>query len=68
MRYEFDVKMFAVITVVAADADEGRIAVLEKLDGAFANFGAWDNGDPILATVCVDGDPDLIEEGTNDDE
>ena len=55
-EYAFDVKLFATIRVQAESVDEARQMVREHVDCADANFGAWPNGDPILAEASVDDD------------
>lgn len=55
-EYAFDVKMFATIRATATSEDEARQLVKDHIDSGEANFGAWPNGDPILASVTVDDD------------
>jgi hypothetical protein len=45
-EYLFDIKLFASIRVNAASESEARGLVLEHLDCASINAGAWPNGDP----------------------
>ncbi|SFU98797.1 hypothetical protein SAMN04488527_1742 [Aliiroseovarius crassostreae] len=57
-----DVKLFTSIRVKATSQEEAERMIQSALDGAEANFGAWEtSGDPILSTVSTDGTPDLIE-------
>lgn len=58
--FTFDVKMFATINVPADDEETAR-RMVQSLDGNFTNFGCWDNGDPITATIGLDGEHDLVE-------
>lgn len=60
-KYLFDVKVFAAIRVTAVSESEARENIRTKIDGATANLGCWDTGEPILAEVSIDGDLDLIE-------
>lgn len=53
-EYAFDVRLFATIRVEAQSEEEARALIREHLDAADANFGAWPNGDPILAEASVD--------------
>ena len=43
----------ATIEVEASSMDEAARLVRQCIDGSLANFGAWPNGDPILATVGI---------------
>jgi len=61
-QYTVDVKLFTTVTVTAGSEEEAQTRIRQALDGADANFGAWEEtGDPILSTVSVDGEGDLIE-------
>ncbi|WP_139231535.1 DUF4314 domain-containing protein [Aliiroseovarius crassostreae] len=61
-EYTMDVKLFTSIRVKATSQEEAERMIQSALDGAEANFGAWEtSGDPILSTVSTDGTPDLIE-------
>lgn len=60
-EYAFDVKMFATIRVQASSEAEAIQLIKENMDCADSNFGAWPNGDPILAEASIDGEPDLLE-------
>jgi hypothetical protein len=60
-EYLFDVKLFAAIRVNAENETDARQMLCEALDCASANFGAWPNGDPILAEASQDGEADLME-------
>lgn len=60
-EYLFDIKLFASIRVNAASEPEARGIVLEHLDCASINAGAWPNGDPILFEAGVARDLDLVE-------
>lgn len=55
-EFAFDVKLFAAIRVKASSEHEARQIIREHLHCADANFGAWPNGDPILAEATVDDD------------
>lgn len=60
--YLFDVKMFASFRVEAASEAEARVILASVLDGAEANFGCWPDGSPVLSTVAMDGEADLLED------
>lgn len=60
-EYAFDVKLLASIRVKASSEAEARVMLKEAFDCADTNFGAWPNGDPILAEASTDGDADLYE-------
>ena len=60
-EYLFDIKLFASIRVNAASEDEARATILDHLDCACVNAGAWPNGDPILFEASASGDFHLIE-------
>ena len=55
MRFTADAKFFADFTIEAESESEARATLERLLEGASANFGSYDNGDPILATVTLDG-------------
>jgi len=55
-EYTFDVKLFTTIRVEALNEADARKIVSDNIHGDEANFGAWPNGDPIIAEVCVDDD------------
>jgi hypothetical protein len=42
--------------VKASSLQEARLLMRERVQCTEANFGAWPNGDPILAEVSVDED------------
>lgn len=61
-EFAFDVKLFATIRVRAKNVGTARRLLRENIDCASANFGAWPNGDPIIAEASIDDDhPELIE-------
>ena len=60
-EYLFDIKLFASIRIKAESEAEARATILDHLDCACVNAGAWPNGDPILFEASVDGDFDLVE-------
>lgn len=60
-EFAFDVKLFATFRVTAQTEARARAMLDEALDAADTNFGAWPNGDPILAEASIDGPADLIE-------
>lgn len=60
-EYAFDIKMFAAIRVKANSEKEARKMLAEALNCADANFGAWDNGDPIMGEASIDGHASLYE-------
>ena len=62
-EYLFDVKLFASIRVKANSEAEARAMMIEALECADANFGAWPNGDPILAEASLDepANDELVE-------
>lgn len=60
-EYTFDVKLFATIRVKADSEAQAKAMLREHLDAADANFGAWPDGNPILAEASMDGTADLIE-------
>lgn len=53
-EYAFDVKLFAVVRVTATSEDEARKWIKENLDGASANLGMYEGGDPIITEVSLD--------------
>ena len=58
--YEFSVTIIGRVRVSAASADEASATIRDAINGSDdANLGAYPNGDPILATVCVEGDMEL---------
>ena len=60
-EYVFDVKLFTTLRVKADSEAKARADLRRMLNCADANFGAWDEGDPILGEVSMDGEPDLVE-------
>lgn len=63
--YTFDVKLFTTLRVQAPDEQTAR-DMIAALDGNAANFGAWPDGEPIVSSIGLDGEHDLIE--TDEDE
>lgn len=61
-EYTFNVKLFATIRVKAETVKKARAMIIKHVTsananfGACANFGAWPNGDPIVAEVTIDDD------------
>jgi hypothetical protein len=67
-KYTFDVEMFTSITVEADTEQEAEELICEKLDQAEANFGAWDNGDPILGDIGLPEDALALSSTDEDDD
>lgn len=59
--YAFDITLSAAVRVKADDEADARRQLRDAIDCADANLGAWRNGDPILAEVSLDGEPELYE-------
>lgn len=53
-KFTFDVKLFATLTVEAADERAARRMIDLHINGNDANFGAWPDGSPILGSVSQD--------------
>lgn len=53
-EYLFDLKLNTSLRVNAANESEARSVLIDQLDCADANFGAWPNGDPIVGEASVD--------------
>lgn len=71
--FMFDVHLLASIRVPAETDYLARTLLLEMIDAADANLGAWPNGDPILAEVSVLGrdggmEPAFVELVEEDDD
>lgn len=60
-EYAFDIEMRAAIRVKADSEKEARKMLRESLNCADANFGAWDNGDPITGEASMFGRASLYE-------
>jgi hypothetical protein len=60
-EYAFDVVMTATIRVRANSVAMARATLKEKLDAADSNFGAWDDGEPILGEASLHHIEDLRE-------
>lgn len=60
-EYLFDIKLFASIRIKAESEAEARATILDHLDCACVNAGAWPNGDPILFEASARGELPLIE-------
>jgi hypothetical protein len=60
-EYAFDVKLHTVIRVQAASMEEAEAMLRDAFYSADANFGAWPNGDPILAACSMEDAIDLLE-------
>lgn len=61
-EYVFGVWLFSTIRVNADSEEQAHRLLREHINCADANFGAWPNGDPILAEASVaDDHPELIE-------
>lgn len=56
-EYAFDLKLDVSLRVRASSYEQAVKKLRRKLDCANANFGAWDNGDPILAEASLNYDP-----------
>lgn len=54
-KFTFDMNLTAAITVDAPDAETAKKWLLETLDCADTNFGAYPNGEPILGEVSLNG-------------
>lgn len=52
-EFLFDMKLFASIRVKAETEDEARAMIVEAMNCADANFGAWPNGDPITGECSL---------------
>jgi hypothetical protein len=59
--YGFDLELACSLHVQATSHEHALRILRDKLDCADTNFGAWDNGDPILGEVSVRGTPALSE-------
>jgi hypothetical protein len=57
--YTFDLKLFASISVKANNVIEAREQLEGKLDCASVNFGAFDDGSPILGEASLDDEETL---------
>lgn len=60
-EFAFDVKFLAAIRVNAPDEQTARKMLREHLGCTDSNLGAWDNGEPILCELGIDGEADLYE-------
>jgi hypothetical protein len=60
-EYAFDTLLVCAIRVKAKDEKSAREMLAKHLDAASANLGAWPDGNPILAEVSLDGNPQLFE-------
>ena len=60
-EFTFDVPLAAVIRIHALDEDTARERLYEAIDGAAADFGPADDGDPLTGETTVDGEPELVE-------
>lgn len=60
-EYAFDITLAAALRVKASSEADARAVLAEVLDCADSNFGAWRNGDPILAEASLRGVPQLYE-------
>jgi len=56
-KYAFDLKLDVSLRVEAKSYAEAVKILREKLNCAEANFGAWDNGDPIEGEASLNYDP-----------
>lgn len=55
-QFTFDMRMVASITVAAGTAEQARQWLIDALEAANTNFGAYPNGDPILGEVSLADD------------
>lgn len=55
-QFTFDMRMVASITVEAGTAEQARQWLIDALDAASTNFGAYPNGDPILGEASLADD------------
>ena len=61
MKYEFQVTLLANFEVEGENRESAEQYVRLAIDGNLANFGAWPNGDPVLATVEIEGELECEE-------
>jgi hypothetical protein len=59
--YLFDVTVLATIRVEATNKEEAEKQIMDCLSGATANFGSWPDGTPILSTIDIEGQIDLMD-------
>ena len=60
-EFAFDVQLYACIRVPAGTEAEARTLLQQTVHLGLANFGAWPDGEPIMAEVAVDDELSLIE-------
>lgn len=61
MKYSFDLKLIAALTVEAPDAITATRIIRDLLNCADTNFGAFLDGSPALGEVSIDTDaPDCV--------
>lgn len=60
-EYAFDITLAAALRVKASSEADARAVLAEVMECADSNFGAWRNGDPILAEASLRGVPSLYE-------
>lgn len=58
-KFTFDMTLTAAISVDAPDAETAKRWLIEALDCADTNFGAYPNGDPILGEVSLNGEENI---------
>lgn len=52
-QHSFDLQILTSVTVKADSEEEARDIIRDRMHGVEANFGAWENGDPIVAEISV---------------
>jgi hypothetical protein len=60
-EYAFDATVRIAIRVIATTEQQARNLLDQHLDCAYANFGAWPNGDPITAEASLWDRPRVFE-------
>lgn len=61
-EYAFDVKLFAIVRVKAASANEARATLRVTMDYINCDAGEWPDGSPIVFEASMDDGEDCLIE------
>ena len=60
-EFAFNLTLLTTVKVNAETEKEARALINEAFHIADSHFGAWPNGDPILAEASMEGEAELFE-------
>ncbi len=51
--HKFDIELYTSVTVTADTEEAARQMIIDRMENVEANFGSWENGDPILGEIGI---------------